>query len=114
MRASELIAALQAMVAQHGDLPVSYDGEMGAEPVTNVNLEDYPKKSIFLAAFEYTPMTPTQRLNAAVNVCPLDHWSWSPEHVEKEHGVVLRFAGITDFNAWVKEERGKPWPRPYP
>lgn len=114
MKATELIAALQALIADHGDVPMYYadeNGIGGETEVANVDFGTYPEVGIYLrgpyASPRPDPRSPTDQLLDNMKRCPVDHWSWNPEHVERDHGALMRRAGITDLNAWVDQERAK-------
>lgn len=114
MKASELITGLQALIAEHGDVPVYYadeDGIGGETEVANVDFGTHPEEGIYLcgpcATPRPDPRSPMDQLLAGMKNCPVDHWSWNPEHVERDHGALMRCAGITDLNAWVDQERVK-------
>lgn len=110
MKASELITVLQALIAEHGDLPVKVDDQFVDNPeddVIHVDLGTYPEPFIHIGPAAYYTMPDLERLRRTMSTCPIDHWSWDPEHVDRGHGEVLRRAGITDLDAWVARERLK-------
>lgn len=109
MRLSELIFALERLKELHGDTPVVLqDTEFGGtiEDICAFQAPGWAGVYALLSATKYESVfPPPQTEDAVLKACPIDNWQWSPEHVQKQHGLWLKRIGVTDADSWVAERR---------
>jgi hypothetical protein len=104
MKTSELIAKLQELLHDNGDLDIMVaDEESGYS--TTLFVERAPDAGFIVIGQSPYIVVPPVTLDYVLKGCSIDHWTWNPEHVAQRHGDVLARAGVTDFNAWVTEQR---------
>lgn len=110
MKVVDLIYTLTRLADAHGNISVRlFDPENGYGDVV-VEVGDAGSITQFVSLASgprFTREVVANELKRVLQICPIDHWSWNPEHVAVYHGQELRLAGVTDLDAWVVGKRAE-------